>query len=286
MSELTIQTEAAVMSAINSIANSPENINLSFREKIEKVEEVMKTKEQIEIPVSHLFFDGMYIRQITIPKGSLLTSKYHKVGQFDVMLQGRMSILTNDGVMEIQAPYYGTSRSDLKRFGYAHEDTVWLDIRVIDEGRIEDIEKQLYADTYEELLEYKIESSQEDFNLLLEQYDITAETVREQSENEDDQTEIDLNYYNVRVDKSDIEGNGIWPEATFIPGDIIGPSRLGGLRTQLGRYTNHSNHPNAEMVMQGKDVFLVAIRLIQNVEITVDYRVSLILSGIVPVKED
>lgn len=150
--------ERAIMSAINDIANAPENIHLSFREKIEKIEEVMLTKDQVEIPIEHTFFGGMYIRKIVIPKGTLLTSKYHKVGQFDIMLTGRMSILTNEGVMEIKAPYYGGSSPGLKRFGYVHEEVTWLDIRVAEEDTIENVEKKLFCDTFTELLEYEIES--------------------------------------------------------------------------------------------------------------------------------
>ena len=56
-------------------------------------------------------------------------------------------------------------------------------------------------------------------------------------------------------------------------GDIIMPARCRAYRTQAGRFTNHSKHPNAEMVKSGEDITLVALIAInRGDEITIDYR--------------
>ena len=272
--------ESVLLGTIKKVTDLPENVDLTYQEKIEKVEEILLKEDQLEIPVQHFFFEGMYIRQIVIPKGTLCTSTYHKRGQFDIMASGEMSVLTEEGIVRIKAPYYAVSNSGLKRLGYAHTDVLWVDIRAMDNIGVEKAEKLLYTTKYKELLEHKAKTSKEDFTLLLEEYGISAETAREQTENKADRVRIDLEKYEVHIADSDIEGKGVWPNKVFKSGDIIGPAKLGDYRTQLGRYTNHSNYPNAEMIMQDGDIFLVATQTIEKVEIVTDYRISMALVGI------
>jgi Mg2+ and Co2+ transporter CorA len=125
---------------------------LSVVERIMVIEKAMKESEfQIEIPVGHSFADGLYLRQVVIPKGTLLTSKFHKYDQIDVMLAGDMSIVSNDGIVRVKAPMIAKSGPGLKRLGYAHEETVWITVHATRETDIEMLEKTLFLDTAEEL---------------------------------------------------------------------------------------------------------------------------------------
>ena len=134
---------------------------LPLRKRIEEIEKEMLKYEQIKSPVVHSFADGLYIRQFIIPAGTLLTSRYHKKGQFDVMLTGRKVVLTDSGIVEMVAPYFGVSKAGIKRFSYAYEDVLWADIHAnpTDERDIDKLEAELYADTYEEMLEYEMGKS-------------------------------------------------------------------------------------------------------------------------------
>ena len=69
---------------------------------------------------------------------------------------------------------------------------------------------------------------------------------------------------------------------------VLGPARINGKRTPLGRYTNHSMSPNAKPeLMDNGDIYLVSTMNISGCkggskgeEITVDYRDMLRLSGV------
>jgi len=50
----------------------------------------------------------------------------------------------------------------------------------------------------------------------------------------------------VALHPSPIHGTGVFASFPINAFEVIGPARLNGKRTPLGRYTNHSSNPNAE----------------------------------------
>ena len=76
-----------------------------------------------------------------------------------------------------------------------------------------------------------------------------------------------------------IQGKGIFATAPIMIGEIIFPARLDNMRTQAGRYANHSINPNAEMIKIDSNIYLKSKRFIHGCkggelgeEITIDYR--------------
>lgn len=249
---------------------------LSVRQKIDRVEQALLKLPQADMPVSHSFTDGLYIRSFTIPKGVMLTSKYHKLGQFDVMLTGRKTVVSDEGIIEMVAPLFGVSKPGLKRLAYAHETVLWADIHAnpTNERDIDKLEDMLYADTYEDMLKYEVDKYRKDFITVLTEYNLTETEVRDTSENLNDQVEINLEEYNLKISTSLIEGYGIFATCFIPKGEIIAPVAVSNMRTQVGRYTNHSCEPNAEMHFNSSEGWLIALRSIENEEITIDYRKS------------
>jgi quercetin dioxygenase-like cupin family protein len=86
-----------------------------------------------------------------IAAGVALTGKIHKYAHWNVVLKGRIRIITEKGMKEIVAPAMFVSPPGTKRAGYALEDTEWVTIHPTEETDIETIEKQIAVDTYEEL---------------------------------------------------------------------------------------------------------------------------------------
>jgi len=109
-------------------------------EKIEAMEEVMLEHEQVEMPVEHRFVNGMYAREITIPKGTLLTGRVHKFGYVDIMLSGDITVATPDGVKRLTGVNIMEGVPGRKRAGYAHEDTRWITVHKTDAKSPEGIE--------------------------------------------------------------------------------------------------------------------------------------------------
>ena len=92
--------------------------------------------------------------------------------------------------------------------------------------------------------------------------------------------------FSVQVSDSGIEGQGLFATAPIDFGEIIGPARISGKRTIVGRYTNHAKEPNARAVRwPSGDISFQAIKAISGNkgghlgdEITVDYRQVLSLN--------
>lgn len=119
------------------------------REKIIALEHEVAKLPPVDMPLRHFFANGIYARELTIPKGTVLVGKIHKYAQINILSKGDISIATEQGIMRVQAPYTVVSPPGTKRVGYAHEETVWTTISRTDETDLELIEKDLIADSFE-----------------------------------------------------------------------------------------------------------------------------------------
>jgi hypothetical protein len=105
----------------------------------------------IEFPVEHRFTPGLYSRQVTLPAGSLNTSKIHKTEHQYVILRGKVSVAVYcDGelleVKHIEGPSIGVTRPGYRRVVYAHEETVWITFHPIEpreHGDVDAIEERI-----------------------------------------------------------------------------------------------------------------------------------------------
>jgi hypothetical protein len=95
--------------------------------RIDELEAAMVANfEQVNCPVTHLFTEGMYTREIFMPKGSLVTSKIHKTEHPFVLSKGKLLVSIDKGEwVEMEAPYTGITKAGTRRVAYILEDTVW-----------------------------------------------------------------------------------------------------------------------------------------------------------------
>ena len=135
---------------MSSLIPSPE----AMRQRVERLEEAMREYPQLQIEVRHFHADGLYAREITIPAGCLLTGKVHKREHINIISKGRISIVTDEGEVEIVAPCTMVSKPGTKRAGYAHEETVWTTIHATEETDIAKLELELVTDNYAGYLEH------------------------------------------------------------------------------------------------------------------------------------
>ena len=126
-----------------------------LQERVEDFETKMKDMpNQIDIPVVNYFSEGVYAREITIPKGTMLTGYIHKYRNLNIMSKGDMTILTENGPVRVQAPYTVVSPPGTKRLAYAHEDCVWTTIHGTNETDVDVIEKQFIVHSFEEYMNF------------------------------------------------------------------------------------------------------------------------------------
>lgn len=127
---------------------------LSDRAKIELLETEMRKHEQRVIPIRHYFSPGVYAREITIPADTLLTGRVHKYEQLNILSGGEISVLTQDGMKRVKAPFTVVSPPGTKRIAYAHTECTWTTILATEETDPEKIEAQFTVATEQEFIEF------------------------------------------------------------------------------------------------------------------------------------
>lgn len=123
---------------------------LSTRDKVQIIEAEMFKHEQIDIPVKHYFSQGVYAREITIPAGTMLTGKIHKYEQLNILSSGEISVMTEEGMKRVSAPFTVVSPPGTKRIAFAHTECVWTTIHGTEERDLEKIEAHFIAQTQEQ----------------------------------------------------------------------------------------------------------------------------------------
>jgi len=100
-------------------------VSASMRQKVETLEFELSNVPQVNCPVRHYFAPGLYAREITIPKGTVLTGAVHKTENIAILSKGTLRLVTDDGTVEISAPHVLTVRPGMKNAALALETAVW-----------------------------------------------------------------------------------------------------------------------------------------------------------------
>ena len=130
-----------------------------FREKISELEKAVTemdggmTGELLHKtnPVKHTFAGGCYVREIYNPANELIITKIHKKEHPFFLMKGEMSILTEEGIEHIKAPYQGVTKAGTKRAIYTHEECIFITVHATNNTTIEDVEEEVVCTKYEDL---------------------------------------------------------------------------------------------------------------------------------------
>lgn len=276
----------------NVIRDNPQPI--MTKDVVQALTKTVLELPQADCPVAHYFGPGTYIRQVTFPAGIFAIGHKQRYAQMNIFVSGRIAMAQPDGSLkEIVAPmiFNGTAG---QKMGIILETATWLNVypNPDDERDIDVLEAKwldksgIWEHKIAEEEKTKKEQAQkhrDDYQEFLKECELTEEEIRKESEFGGDLTDMPEGFASVlTIRDSHIEGKGIFASWPFAAGGLIGPVRVNGLRTQLGRYLNHSAEPNARFVISPNgDITLFAITPIngckggdQGEEITVDYRES------------
>ena len=142
--------------------NETDEIVVSSREKILKLqqylvdkadgENIVTTQDSHLFPLKHTFADGIYVRQMSMGIGTLVVGAIHKHLHVWFLLQGHISVATEDNIEDYIAPCYVVSSPGVKRVIYANEDSVFVNVHKnpTNSQDIDYLEKEIVAQTYEE----------------------------------------------------------------------------------------------------------------------------------------
>jgi hypothetical protein len=138
------------------------NLNLSnkeFRSQVVELEEKINNLDKefkikpADCPLKHLFSEGMYVREVTVPAGTLVIGKIHKHEHPAFLLKGEAWVVTEyDGVQKINGPCSFISPAGIKRAVYAKTELIWTTVHLNPDNKrdLGKIEKEHIAINYEE----------------------------------------------------------------------------------------------------------------------------------------
>lgn len=124
---------------------------LELRELILYFEAEMLKLSQVEIPVEHIFTDGVYTRKASFAAGTLAVGKLHKTEHLNVILKGRFKLIAEQSVEEVIGPCVFVSKPGAKKMAFFVEDTVWLNVHATTETDVAKIEQLVLAKNYAEI---------------------------------------------------------------------------------------------------------------------------------------
>lgn len=118
-----------------------------IRERIERLKDYLLTLPgQVDMRVEHAITDGMYMRTLFIPAGTLLVGKVHLKHCHNIVAAGDISILTETGSRRVYAGFTGMSTPGTQKLGFAHADTVFINVFRTDKTDLAEIENEIAAE--------------------------------------------------------------------------------------------------------------------------------------------
>ena len=121
-------------------------------------EEIISREDSVEgeeanavNPVKHTYADGLYIREIFMPRGEIVISKIHKIAHPFFLIKGKISVLSEDGEKLLQAAYYTVTPAGTKRMLYTHTNAIVVTVHRTFETDLNKIEDEIIAKSFDEL---------------------------------------------------------------------------------------------------------------------------------------
>ena len=105
-----------------------------------------------DCPVVHRFTPGCYLREIFMTKGTRIIGKIHATEHFNIILKGKVTVLTAEGREDFEAPHTFISKAGVQKIVVIHEDCLWQTVHVTDKTDLEEIEKEVIVECYDQLL--------------------------------------------------------------------------------------------------------------------------------------
>lgn len=107
---------------------------------------IIEKAEPVTLPLKHRFTEGMYIREIFMPAGTVLTSRIHKTNHPFSIQKGKCNVYDGDDLQVLEAPHLGITEKNTRRLIHVMEDTIWITFHVTDKTDLSEIEKELLVE--------------------------------------------------------------------------------------------------------------------------------------------
>jgi len=111
-------------------------------------------KMMLEDNITNHMVDGLYVRELLIPRGSIILSRVHKRPLVNIISTGRVIVIDSNGHNEYTAPCTFISKAGTQRVVYAPEETVWNTAHLTDVINPDELVDDLTFDNYDEFTGY------------------------------------------------------------------------------------------------------------------------------------
>ncbi len=246
-------------------------------EAVRELEEVLRGLglPLVDIPTETMVDDGMCLRTVFIPAGTIMTGALGRADTLNVLF-GDITVTTDEGTKRLTGFNVIKGTAGAKRAGVSHADTWWTTIHRTELTNLAAIEDE-YTDESADLLSRRrsssIKADQDDYAALMQKMGISEEIMAAMVNCTDDLIPMPVEFTLLRLRQSSIHGQGMFATANIGAMETICPMRLDGMRTPAGRYINRSVSANAEAFAKGADLWLRTTRQVfEGEEITLDYR--------------
>jgi hypothetical protein len=126
---------------------------LQVRANIEALDAELRKMPQIDLETRHYFAHGTYTRELHLKAGSIVTGKIHRHSCINIMVKGRIRVVTETDDYDLEGYNAFVSEPGIKKAAYVLEDTIWLNIHPWNgTDSLEQIEQEVILPSYENLL--------------------------------------------------------------------------------------------------------------------------------------
>lgn len=139
--ELAVRDQIAI-----ERARVEERLGSAPWQKLEELEAQLEAMPQVEVRQHHVFTTGLYLREVYIPAGTLLTTRIHLTEHPYIISAGTVSVWTEeDDAVTLHAPHTGVTKPGTRRILFAHTDVIWSTVHAnpSDESDPDEIVRQV-----------------------------------------------------------------------------------------------------------------------------------------------
>jgi hypothetical protein len=114
------------------------------------LEKVLLTLEQVDCPITHYHIEGVYVRSMFIPAGTVITGAIHNKENISILAQGSIRVTNGTESVLISAPHIMVDKPGIKRLGVSETDVTFINVLRTDLTDIDELEKELVSQSFEE----------------------------------------------------------------------------------------------------------------------------------------
>ena len=158
-SDLNVREKAEIakdfMSAVTELEQNLRNIANGETVVVGTDEKPIVSDSKL-VPIRHFFMDGVYVREMTMYKDTVVVGAIHKHLHMCFLLTGKITVVNEEETVDHIAPCFIVSTPGIKRVLYAHEDSIWYNTHKNPSNteKVEELERDIVAISYKEYEQY------------------------------------------------------------------------------------------------------------------------------------